>query len=329
MRRLAFHRGGNVGLTIRLDEFAESMRGDFDAYIYGQNSRVDRHESTTDGTSVRTISAPSGIVDFQPDEMTVRCGAGTTLSELQQTVGERGQYVNLPTSRRLGHSGRGTVGGALAAGESTVLRLGRGPIRDTLLQVTCADHEGRLITAGGPTVKNVSGFDLCRLHVGTFGVFGFMGEMILRTRPIPAATRWYSAEVSSPDIVTAIQRALYRPSSILWNGATVYICLEGHPLDIDDTVTSVGRSVVVMHQSDQPDLSPYPARWSATPTAALDLAASEPGRRIVEIGVGVVHDVGAAPGPQVDASSRAITSRLLDEFNPQRRLNRHLVDRVH
>jgi len=317
-----------VGLSIRLDEFAESMRGGFDVYIYGQNSRLDRHATSDDLEGCRTIAAPSGVVDFQPDEMTVTCGAGTTLSDLQQTVGERGQYVNLPVTRRPEHLGSGTVGGALAVGESGVLRLGRGPIRDALLRVTFADHAARLITAGGPTVKNVSGFDLCRLHVGTYGVFGFLGEVILRTRPLPAETRWCSAEVSSSEHVRDVQRAAYRPSAILWDGVILHICLEGHPRDIDNTLASLGRTGVTLTTCPEPDLGPYPVRWSTTPTDALDLAASEPGTRVVEVGVGIVHDAGAAPTPRIDATNRVITNRLLDEFNPERRLNRSLVDRV-
>ena len=117
---------------------------------------------------VRTVSAPSGIVELLPAEMTVRCGAGTAVDELSAALSEAGQYVALPQG--------GTVGGALAAGRSDVLRLGHGPVRDTLLQTRFVSAEGRVVKAGGATVKNVSGFDLCRLLVGSWGTLGFLGE---------------------------------------------------------------------------------------------------------------------------------------------------------
>ena len=70
-------------------------------------------------------------------------------------LAEWGQLVALPPG--------GTVGGALAVGRSDVTRLGRGPVRDALLQARVVSAEGHVVKAGGPTVKNVSGFDLCRL----------------------------------------------------------------------------------------------------------------------------------------------------------------------
>jgi FAD/FMN-containing dehydrogenase len=56
----------------------------------------------------------------------------------------------------------GTIGGALAVGHSGIRRLGWGPVRDTVLQVRYVSAAGEVVKAGGPTVKNVSGFDLCR-----------------------------------------------------------------------------------------------------------------------------------------------------------------------
>ncbi len=83
--------------------------------------------------------------------------------------------------------------------------------------------------AGGPTVKNVSGFDLCRLLVGARGTLGFIGDVILRTRPLPAHSQWFTAEADDPFPIFA---ALYRPTSVLWNGSRLWVLLEGHPADV-------------------------------------------------------------------------------------------------
>ena len=86
----------------------------------------------------------------------------------------------------------GTVGGALAVGRSGLRRLGYGPVRDTLLQARYVSAAGDVVKAGGPTVKNVTGFDLCRLLVGSRGTLGFIGEVILRTRPRARFEQWFS-----------------------------------------------------------------------------------------------------------------------------------------
>src|SRR5206468_8580471 len=128
---------------------------------------------------VREVRAPAGVASFEPAEMTVRCGAGTTVAELDAALAEHGQCVALPDWDG------GTVGGVLAVGRSGVRRLGYGPVRDALLEARFVSAEGRLVKAGGPTVKNVSGFDLCRLLVGSLGTLGLIGEVVLRTRPLP------------------------------------------------------------------------------------------------------------------------------------------------
>ena len=70
--------------------------------------------------------APAGIERIEPEEMIAACGAGTSVAELQAALAERGQLVCLPAG--------GSVGGVLAVGRSDVTRLGRGPVRDTVLQ---------------------------------------------------------------------------------------------------------------------------------------------------------------------------------------------------
>ena len=94
--------------------------------------------------------------------------------------------------------------------------------------------------AGGPTVKNVSGFDLRRLLVGSLGTLGLIGEVVLRTRPLPAASRW----VSGPTDPFALAALLYRPTSILWDGTHTWVLLEGDPDDVDAQAAAVGAGAV-------------------------------------------------------------------------------------
>jgi FAD/FMN-containing dehydrogenase len=248
----------------------------------------------------RVVRAPAGLDWVAPEEMTVACGAGTPVDELRDALAARGQRVALPPS--------GTVGGALAVGRAGVRRLGDGPVRDTLLQAHVVTAEGRVAKAGGPTVKNVSGFDLCRLLVGSEGTLAFIGDVILRTRPVPAASRWFAGATDPFEL----RRRLYRPTSILWDGITTWVCLEGHPADV-----AAQAAVTNLDEVDGPPPLPEGGRRSLAPGDLSRLT----GRFVAEIGVGVVQTdepvAPVAPAPAVVELHR----RVKAVFDPTGRLN--------
>ena len=77
--------------------------------------------------------------------------------------------------------------------------LGSRRVRETPLQLRYVSADGRLVTGGGPTVKNVSGYDLPRLFVGSLGTLGLLGEVLLRTDPVPAVSVWLALDDSGTD----------------------------------------------------------------------------------------------------------------------------------
>lgn len=249
---------------------------------------------------VRTVAAPAGVDQVQPAEMTVRCGAGTTMAELDDALASHGQAVAIPPT--------GTVGGALAVGRSGMRRLGYGPVRDTLLQARYVSAAGAVVKAGGPTVKNVSGFDLCRLLVGSHGTLGFIGEVILRTRPRARYEQWFSGPIDPEELAAR----LYRPTTILWDGATTWVLLEGDQRDVDAQVAPLALDVAA-----GPPERPTGGRRSIPPGEFRSLT----GRFVVEIGVGVVHHAEPAPPGPVDPSIAALHRRIKVNFDPAGRLN--------
>jgi glycolate oxidase FAD binding subunit len=251
---------------------------------------------------VRVVTAPSGIDWFRPDEMTVGCGASTRVDELLAELAVAGQTVAMPPG--------GTVGGALAVGRSGVRRLGDGPIRDTLLQARYVGADGQIVKAGGPTVKNVSGFDLCRLLVGSRGTIGFIGDVILRTRPIASHEQWF---VSGSDPAELLRR-LYRPTSVLWDGRSCHVLLSGHPTDVAEQAAGAGLEL-----TGGPPQLPTGGRWSMAPSRLADVVGS--GRFVAEVGVGIVHHEHPAPAVVVEPAVRELHRRIKDRFDPTGRLN--------
>lgn len=259
--------------------------------------------------TTRLLRAPAGLLAVEPAEMTVRAFAGTTVAELAAALAEVGQEVNLPDP------GPGaTVGGVLAVGRSDVRRLGRGPVRDVLLQARYVSADGVVVTGGGPTVKNVSGFDLCRLLVGSLGTLGLLGEVILRTRPRPATSRWLRGE-GDP---FALREALSRPAAVLWDGVSTWCCLEGHPADVEAEAAVAHRRGVGEEVGGPPPLPPFPRSLRPRELRALDPAN---GGFVAEVGVGTVHLATPAEPPPLEAAVAELHASLKAAFDPTGRLN--------
>lgn len=251
---------------------------------------------------VRVVRPPSGIEWIQADEMTLRCGAGTPVDDLDVALAEVGQCVALPAG--------GTVGGALSVGHSGIRRLGYGPVRDVLLQARYVSDGGEIVQAGGPTVKNVSGFDLCRLLVGARGTLGFIGDVIIRSRPRSAHSQWFTTEADDPFPTFT---KLYRPISVLWNGSRLWALLEGHPADVEAQAARCSLT---------PCDGPPPVPSGGRRVVPRDAVGSLTGDFLAEVGVGVVHQAAPlAAGLPPESSVTKLTRRIKAEFDPGGRLN--------
>lgn len=294
-----------MGLT--LERFAADVGGEGPVTIVGGRTAWDVGGAVD--PAAREVTAPVGVVAHEPADLTVRVGAGTPVTELAAVLAEAGQCVALPEPPGA------TVGGVLAVGRSGIRRLGWGPVRDVLLEARYVSADGRLVKAGGPTVKNVSGFDLCRLLVGSLGTLGCIGEVVLRTRPLPPAERWLVGPADPFDLLAA----LHRPASLLWDGTTTWTLLDGSTVDVADQVATCGRAGMVEAQGPPP-LPPH--RWSLPPGELRDLHRTHPtGPFVAEIGVGVVHAERPPPRRTVDPVTVELNERVRSSLDPRRRLN--------
>jgi FAD/FMN-containing dehydrogenase len=293
-----------------LDAFATEVGAEGAVAVEG--GRTAWHVGGPPASGTTLVSAPAGILALTPDEMTVRVGTGTRVAELHEALAEHGQETALPV-----RSG-GTVGGALMVGWSDLRRFGRGPVRNALLEASYVGASGQLVRAGGPTVKNVTGYDLCRLLVGSLGTLGLVGEVVLRTRPRPAASRWLTGRVRADEVATLTARAPSTTSCCLWDGESVWWLLEGDPHDVDRHSRALGTGTVEEVEGP-PELPPN--RWSIDP-ASIPAAAPSFGERFVaELGVGTVHADRPQQGLRPSAQVRRLARRTKEVFDPTGRLN--------
>ena len=292
-----------------LAAFAADVGAEGPVCVRGGGTRWSLGGSAAPGT--REVQAPAGVVAFEPAEMTVRVRAGTPVAVLHEELAAAGQRTALP--ERAG----GTVGGALMAGESSIARLGRGSVRDALLQARYVCADGRIASAGAGTVKNVSGFDLCRLLVGSLGTLGLVGEVLLRTVPVGETERWVRLAGADPGAA----RSCHTAASVLWDGADVWTLLSGYGVDVDEDLGRLAAVGACEDVDGPPELPPR--RWSCTPAeaAAFDARNGASGRFVAEIGVGVVHASEPQPPRPVEPGVAELNRRFKERFDPAGRLN--------
>jgi glycolate oxidase FAD binding subunit len=133
------------------------------------------------------LSALAGVTLYEPDELVLSARAGTPMADIEALCAANGQelaFEPMDYGPLLGGAaGQGTIGGALAVNASGPRRIKAGAARDHLLGVTAVSGRGETFKTGGRVVKNVTGYDLCKLLAGSFGTLAAMTEVTVKTLP--------------------------------------------------------------------------------------------------------------------------------------------------
>jgi glycolate oxidase FAD binding subunit len=192
------------------------------------------------------------LLEHEAPDLTCHVEAGITLAALQAQLATKGQWLALDPP----DAAQATIGGLLASNASGPKRLRHGSARDLVIGLSVVQANGEVTRSGGRVVKNVAGYDLNKLYVGSFGTLGVIVEANFKLQPLPQAERTllltYPNASDAMQTVIALLSSLLTPSAIELidpgaasdmsdffgihlptNGYTLAIDFEGSPTTLD------------------------------------------------------------------------------------------------
>lgn len=202
------------------------------------------------------------ITQYEPGDLVVTVQTGVKLEDLQAELGKRGQWLAIDPPYA-----DATIGGILATNSSGPRRLAYGTARDMLLGLRVVEADGTVTKSGGRVVKNVTGFDLPKLHIGAFGTLGIITEASFKVRPRPPVSAVIVIPFASFEAAHAallrVHASSLRPAALeaLDQGPAAVLrervgAFGGAPLPEGTVLAIVGvegtRAVVQRHARDLP-----------------------------------------------------------------------------
>jgi glycolate oxidase FAD binding subunit len=145
------------------------------------------------------------VVEYAPADMVVEVECGITLAELQRALAPHGQRLALDAP----YPELATVGGLVATNAFGPRRMRFGTFRDLIVGVSLVRADGERVRGGGKVVKNVAGFDLPKLAVGSLGSLGMIATATFRLHPTPEATRVLRVAACDGPMLAALSRELF------------------------------------------------------------------------------------------------------------------------
>ncbi len=173
------------------------------------------------------------VIEHPWQDLTCTVQAGCTWQHLQQTLAKHGQFVALDPL----WPERATVGGILATNDSGALRHRYGSLRDLVIGMTLVLADGTIARSGGKVVKNVAGYDLCKLVTGSLGTLAVITEATFRLHPLPQHTQTFTVAAPQAQQLAPLMASI-RASHLLTqalqlrgdsNGFHLDIQLNAHP----------------------------------------------------------------------------------------------------
>jgi glycolate oxidase FAD binding subunit len=167
------------------------------------------------------------VLEHPWEDLTCTVQAGCTWASMQQTLAQHGQFVALDPL----WPERATVGGILATNDSGALRHKYGSLRDLVIGMTLVLADGTIARSGGRVVKNVAGYDLCKLMTGSFGTLAVITEATFRLHPLPQHVRTFTVSAPRAQLLAPLMQAI-RASHLLTQALQLRGDGDGFHLDV-------------------------------------------------------------------------------------------------
>jgi glycolate oxidase FAD binding subunit len=161
-----------------------------------------------------SMSKLNRVVDFPARDMTITVEAGITIDQLAAALSSEGQMlpIDVPCA------GSATLGGVVATSSSGPRRYGYGTMRDYVIGISAVDGRGKMFKAGGRVVKNVAGYDFCKLLTGSLGTLGVIAQVTLKIKPLPVSSAFLFCDLrdlsSCEPLLSAIVNSRTTPSAV-------------------------------------------------------------------------------------------------------------------
>lgn len=202
------------------------------------------------------------LIDHAVGDLTVTAEAGISFAQLQDTLGQAGQFLGIDPSYR----DRATLGGIIATGDTGSLRHRYNSVRDMLLGISFVRSDGELVKAGGRVVKNVAGYDLMKLLTGSFGTLGIITQATFRVYPLP--------QESQTVVLSGDPNSLAQATQTLLSSALTPVCVDLLSVQASQTLElGHSMSLMVRFQSISESVTQQAARLTEV-SVALGLTAT-------------------------------------------------------
>src|SRR6185312_9379936 len=198
------------------------------------------------------LGAFSGIRVYEPEELVLTAGAATPLAEIEAALDGANQMLAFEPGDWRGLLGTEdaapTIGGVLACNLSGPRRIRQGAVRDHFLGLTGVSGRGEAFKAGGRVVKNVTGYDLCKLMAGSYGTLAALTEVTVKVLPRPEATRTLVLrgldDGAALAAMTETLNSAHEPQGVaVGNKATTVLRVEGPVPSVEARIAALAREL--------------------------------------------------------------------------------------
>ncbi len=195
-----------------------------------------------------SIAEHSGITAYNPTEMVLTARAGTTIAEIESVLLEQSQML---PSESPGFGAKATLGGTVASSFCGPRAAFAGSLRDIVLGCKLLNGKGEVLSFGGQVLKNVAGYDISRLLVGSYGILGVLLEVSIKVVPRPAAEITLAVEKASLQQALAFSNKLICAalpvSAVCFYDGLMRLRISGNEATVQSLPAALGGEVVSNH----------------------------------------------------------------------------------